>query len=76
MNRKQTQWSAFLRKSEPIVIPGNLDATLGELVEFLMPVVNAIQKGSDFRSISIFQFSDSLPFIPVVCSVLLSGVPV
>ena len=48
--RKQTQWSAFLRKSEPRVIPGNLDTTLGELVEFLMPVVNAIQSGSDFRS--------------------------
>ncbi len=47
---KQIQWNAFLRKSEPQVIPGNLDATLGELVEFLMPVVNSIQNGSDFRS--------------------------
>jgi predicted nucleotidyltransferase component of viral defense system len=47
---KQIQWRAFLRKSDPQVIPGNLDDTLGEIVEFLMPVMNAIQTGSDFRS--------------------------
>ena len=46
---KQIQWRAFLRKSDPQVIPGNLDDTLGEIVEFLMPVMNAIQTGSDFR---------------------------
>lgn len=50
---KQIQWSAFLRKSEPQVLPGNLDDTLGEIMEFLMPVQKAIQKSMDFRSIWI-----------------------
>ena len=47
---KQIQWSAFLRKSEPQVFPGNLDDTIGEIVEFLIPVLKSIQIGSDFTS--------------------------
>lgn len=48
--QKQVQWRAFVRKSEPEILPGNLDTTIGEIVTFLMPVLNAIQNSSDFRS--------------------------
>ncbi|MCK4807093.1 MAG: nucleotidyl transferase AbiEii/AbiGii toxin family protein, partial [Candidatus Aegiribacteria sp.] len=39
--QKQVQWRAFVRKSEPEILLGNLDTTIGEIVTFLMPVLNA-----------------------------------
>ncbi len=40
--QKQTQWQAFVRKASPEPVEDSLDATIADLVAFLMPVVEAI----------------------------------
>ena len=40
--QKQTQWRAFINKARPEPVEDSLDATIADLVAFLMPVVEAI----------------------------------
>ena len=42
--RKQVQWRAFVRKSKPEHVSGDIDAVIGEVVAFLMPVMKAVRQ--------------------------------
>jgi hypothetical protein len=42
--RKHVQWRAFVRKSKPEYASGDIDAVIGEVVAFLMPVMKAVRK--------------------------------
>lgn len=46
--QKQTQWRAFVRKSKPEIMSGSLEVIVGEVVTFLMPVVEALRNNSSF----------------------------
>jgi len=39
--QKQVQWRAFVRKSKPENVPGDIDAVISEVAVFLMPVIQA-----------------------------------
>ena len=42
--QKQIQWQAFVRKSKPEDVPGDLDAVIDHVAAFLMPVLEAIRR--------------------------------
>jgi len=46
---KQTQWRAFVRKSRPEDVSGDLDAVIGEVSAFLMPVLEAARGERSFE---------------------------
>jgi len=39
--QKQAQWRAFVRKSKPEKVSGDIDAVIGHVAAFLMPVIQA-----------------------------------
>jgi hypothetical protein len=39
--QKQTQWRAFVRKFQPETVSGDIDAVIGDVAAFLMPVIEA-----------------------------------
>jgi len=41
--QKQIQWRAFVRKSKPETVAGDLDVVIGDLASFLLPVVEAVR---------------------------------
>ena len=41
--QKQVQWKAFLRKTKPEAVPGNLQSVIDGLIRFLMPVLDALR---------------------------------
>ena len=41
--QKQVQWKAFLRKTKPETMPGNLQSVLDGLIRFMMPVLDALR---------------------------------
>lgn len=47
-NEKQGQWTAFLRASAIIDVPGHLDMILTRLREFILPVFKSILAGKKF----------------------------
>ncbi|HEX8136371.1 MAG TPA: nucleotidyl transferase AbiEii/AbiGii toxin family protein [Pyrinomonadaceae bacterium] len=47
---KQSLWQAFLRKGRLDAERKNLTAVVGEIRDFLMPVVDALNAGREFRS--------------------------
>lgn len=47
--RKQVQWRAFIRKSKPDLAIGDLDLVVGEVAEFLMPILKAFQENNLFN---------------------------
>ncbi len=47
--QKQTQWRAFVRKSKPDMIAGDLDAVVGDVAAFLRPVLEALLDNSSFE---------------------------
>ena len=48
-SQKQIQWRAFLQKSKPMDEPGELEKILGDVSEFLVPVINAVKENRSFR---------------------------
>jgi hypothetical protein len=49
--QKQNQWRAFIRKSKPEDVPGELDTLIDQVAVFLIPVINAIMKEKSFRKL-------------------------
>lgn len=47
-HQKQVQWAAFIRKSKPEMQPGDLAAVVGAILEFVVPVIEAIQRDIPF----------------------------
>lgn len=45
---KQTQWRAFIRKSKPEDVSGDLDAVIADITGFLMPVLEAARWDDHF----------------------------
>jgi hypothetical protein len=45
---KQAQWRAFMRKTKPEEVPGDVGVVLGEIEDFLIPVLEAVRKSKDF----------------------------
>ena len=46
---KRTQWQGFIRKNRLAQAPGDLEAVISKLAEFLGPVFAATAKGDSFR---------------------------
>lgn len=46
--QKQTQWRAFVRKSEPVDVSGDFDAVIDEVSTFLMPAIEAEREEKPF----------------------------
>jgi len=49
--QKQTQWRAFVRKSRPVDVSGDLDAVIEEVSAFLMPVLEAAREERSFEEL-------------------------
>lgn len=47
--QKQIQWRAFVRKSKPENLPGDLDAVVGDVTAFLTPVMVAARRDEHFE---------------------------
>jgi hypothetical protein len=47
-NQKQTQWRAFVRKAEPENVSGNIDAVIGDVAAFLVPILEAARGNEPF----------------------------
>jgi predicted nucleotidyltransferase component of viral defense system len=47
--QKQTQWQAFLRKAKPKNVPEEIDAVIGEVASFLVPVLKAASEDKPFQ---------------------------
>lgn len=47
--QKQVQWRAFIGKAKPDVQVGNLTSVVGEISEFLLPVINSLKSDSIFK---------------------------
>jgi hypothetical protein len=47
--QKQTQWRAFVRKSRPESVSDDINAVIGELATFLMPIVEAARSEKRFE---------------------------
>jgi hypothetical protein len=47
--QKQTQWRAFIRRSKSDVAAGNLNVVIGDIVTFLMPVIEVLRNNNFFE---------------------------
>ncbi|RJQ58800.1 MAG: nucleotidyl transferase AbiEii/AbiGii toxin family protein [Desulfobacteraceae bacterium] len=47
--QKQTQWRAFVRNSKPENVSGDIDAVIGNVVVFLIPVMEAARREQPFE---------------------------
>jgi hypothetical protein len=47
--QKQAQWRAFVRRSKPEKVPGDIDVVIGYVAAFLMPVLEAAKAGERFE---------------------------
>ena len=47
--QKQTQWRAFVRKSKPENVSGDIDAVIGDVATFLTPVMEAAREGGTWK---------------------------
>lgn len=47
--QKQAQWRAFVRKSKPEMVSGDIETVIGDVAAFLMPVIEAAQAGKRFE---------------------------
>lgn len=47
--QKQTQWKAFVRKSKPENVSGDFDAVIGDIADFLMPVLETTRGEENFE---------------------------
>lgn len=46
--QKQTQWRAFIHKSNPEDVPGDSGVVMDKIAEFLMPVLEAVRENISF----------------------------
>ena len=49
--QKQTQWRAFVHKSKPEDVPGDLDVVVDKITVFLIPVIEAVRENKPFRKL-------------------------
>lgn len=47
--QKQTQWQAFVRKSKPENVTGDLGLVINDIKTFLMPAIEASAEGKPFE---------------------------
>jgi len=47
--QKQIQWRAFVRKSKPENVSGDIDAVIGDVAAFLTPVMAAARGGETWK---------------------------
>jgi hypothetical protein len=47
--QKQTQWRAFVRRFKPEGVPESLDAAIGQVNTFLMPVLDCLRQERHFK---------------------------